>query len=225
MSPNSTSMANISPLNVSIATQPKYTPSTSMTVAIGERRGRVGSQKTTKRLHSERMDLKDLSVESVESGKTSDSTIIPSSDSIPNAENVPLDGSNDENMYDSVGRCLGKIHKSCRILRMKNGIIVSKRCARCLDWFDISMFSLRKGKNYPPRYAEYCPVCQWERKILKNKSTVHYRKSQRDADGVLMWQCSLCKEFKYEQDYSKDSSRRTIRSVCKQCYNTTHKGR
>jgi hypothetical protein len=57
---------------------------------------------------------------------------------------------------------------------------------------------------------------------LKSKSTGRYRKSKRDEEGVLKWQCSQCKEFKYEQDYHKDNFNRVIRSVCKTCYKQRH---
>jgi hypothetical protein len=134
-------------------------------------------------------------------------------------------------IYDASGRYLGKTLQNTSLLRMKNGVITSKRCASCLEFFPIKEFPFRKKSK---RYGEYCHNClaevnhrQWKRRS-KNKSKKTFRARKRDGDGLLMWRCGRCGEFKYEADYYKNHTREfreTIRTNCIRCENQMDKER
>jgi hypothetical protein len=170
------------------------------------------------------MVSKDLSAKSVANGRTLPSSIIRTQGSTLVVESVSLSTVKDGGIYDALGRYLEKPPKHSDILKVKNNIIVSRRCAKCLVWHDIADYPLRKSG----RYQEYCPVCRWEkgqewsknrRNRLKGRSRRKYRKTKRDADGVLMWQCAQCKGFFYDFEYHRDNVNNCVRRTCKYCYN------
>jgi hypothetical protein len=170
------------------------------------------------------MALRASSVKYVALGKTLPSSFTQIRDLTLAVESVTQNEQREAGIYDALGRYLAKPPKHSDILRVKNNIIVSRRCAKCLEWYDIADYPLRKSG----RYQEYCPVCRWEkgqewslnrRNRLKGRSRRKYRKTKRDVDGVLMWQCSQCKKFLYEFEYHKDSVNDCVRRTCKYCYN------
>lgn len=167
------------------------------------------------------MGLKDSSVKYAVTGKTLPSITIPIQGSTHAVGSVSPSKPSEEGIYDSLGRYLAKPPKHSDILRVKNNIIVSRRCAKCLEWYGIADYPLRKSG----RYQEYCPVCRWEkgqewgRNRLKGRLKRKYRKTKRDIDGVLTWQCARCKKFLYDFEYHKDNVNDCVRRTCKYCYN------
>lgn len=170
------------------------------------------------------MASKDLSAKLVGSGKTLRNITIQTQGLYLTVENAEAKKENERGIYDAVGRYLEKRPKNSDVLRMKKGIIVSKRCAKCLEWYDIADFPLRKSG----RYIEYCPTCYWEkgqewgRRNSKRLSERKYRKTRRDKNGELTWKCSRCKRYRYIYEYHKDNHNNCIRSSCKYCYNKQH---
>lgn len=103
-------------------------------------------------------------------------------------------------IFDVLGR-KSILRPNSETLKIKDGLIIRRRCSKCREWYHISEFSLRPGRL---TYSEYCKECRHIIQTGNRPSRVKYRRTKRSDDGLLLYQCSRCKRYKADVEYRKN---------------------
>lgn len=122
-------------------------------------------------------------------------------------------------LIDGAGRGTANVRNGSSNLRVSSGKITSKLCPNCDAWLPIVEFTLTRTGNY----STYCRECFYEFRSDGNTKKMGYIKTKRDENGLLMFQCSKCKDFKYVVEYSRDTARGGRSYRCQICEKARHK--
>lgn len=90
-----------------------------------------------------------------------------------------------------------------------------KKCSCCKQWKDLDCFY--NNKNNKDGKAQICKYCQEARKAGKLPAYVPQWKIRNEKGQK---QCTKCKQWKYETEFSKGNSPDGLNTICKLCDKT-----